>query len=537
MQRYLHQLCQNPLESKELKRPSLADNTEYQSSASTLGTLSSPARERAAGEAELAEVTEESVEEGEETPVMADQQTLETYKTSRKIKVNRRIYKGKVKSKLDDVKFEHAHSILDEVDTTKSKYKGFYVMIWFSIAVTNLDFMVNHLLEHGLESDILATMGKDLTAVALTDLAMYLSMYFVVVVQKAICCGWITWHGSGWLVTSAYELAFTVFFLYLAQWKDFPWIGKIFLFLHSMVQLMKMHSYSFYNGYLWNIVEELNESRGLLKKSDTLSKEVVDHLNESVEFCQSELASQSTTTPFPGNLTWGNFFQFTMFPTVVYQIDYPRTPRIRPHYLFKKLAAVFGVIMLMIVVAQTTLHPIAMRAISLRSLPLKERLCHYPLLLLDIVPSFFLIYILDFYLIWDAILNAIAELTRFADRDFYGDWWNCTSWYEFSKLWNKPVHNFLLRHVYHSSLSAFQLNKQQTTLLTFLLSSVIHELAMFVIFHKLRGYLLIFQMLQLPLIYLHKLPFMKDKDTLNNALFWAGIATGPSIMCTLYLTF
>lgn len=28
----------------------------------------------------------------------------------------------------------------------------------------------------------------------------------------------------------------------------------------------------------------------------------------------------------------------------------------------------------------------------------------------------------------------------FADREFYQDWWNSTSWDEFARKWNKPVH-------------------------------------------------------------------------------------------------
>lgn len=33
-------------------------------------------------------------------------------------------------------------------------------------------------------------------------------------------------------------------------------------------------------------------------------------------------------------------------------------------------------------------------------------------------------------------------------RAFYDDWYNATSFAEFSRKWNKPVHEWLLRHVY-----------------------------------------------------------------------------------------
>ena len=81
-----------------------------------------------------------------------------------------------------------------------------------------------------------------------------------------------------------------------------------------------------------------------------------------------------------------------------------------------------------------------------------------------------MISLLVFYIIFDCILFAFAELTCFAgqwlssffyahsshcflmpihsiDREFYQDWWNSTSFDEFARRWNVPVHTFLLKHV------------------------------------------------------------------------------------------
>lgn len=194
----------------------------------------------------------------------------------------------------------------------------------------------------------------------------------------------------------------------------------------------------------------------------------------------------------------------------------------------------------MMIDAQILMHPVAMRALDVRNSEwtgILDRLLKWAGLLVDIVPGFIVMYILDFYLIWDAILNCVAELTRFGDRYFYGDWWNCVSWADFSRIWNIPVHKFLLRHVYHSSMSSFKLNKSQATLMTFFLSSVVHELAMYVIFKRLRFYLFFFQMLQVPLVALTNTKYMKDRTVIGNVIFWLGICMGPSVMCTLYLTF
>jgi len=100
----------------------------------------------------------------------------------------------------------------------------------------------------------------------------------------------------------------------------------------------------------------------------------------------------------------------------------------------------------------------------------------------------------SWYIIWECILNLLAELTYFADRGFYADWWNSVSWDQFARDWNRPVHNFLLRHVYHSSISTMKVNKNTATLITFFLSACAHELVMWCLFKKLRGYLLLLQM-------------------------------------------
>lgn len=73
------------------------------------------------------------------------------------------------------------------------------------------------------------------------------------------------------------------------------------------------------------------------------------------------------------------------------------------------------------------------------------------------------------------------------------DRWNSTSWDEFSRKWNKPVHTFLLRHVYAATILSYRLSKTSAMFLTFLLSACAHELVMMVVTRKIRMYLLILQ--------------------------------------------
>jgi len=133
------------------------------------------------------------------------------------------------------------------------------------------------------------------------------------------------------------------------------------------------------------------------------------------------------------------------------------------------------------------------------------------------------------------VLNVLAEVTRFADRGFYGDWWNSVSWDQYAREWNRPVHNFLLRHVYHSSISTFHVSRSTATLITFLLSACVHELVMACLFKKIRGYLFTMQLMQVPLVSLSRSKLLKERKLLGNVIFWIGLFVGPSVITSFYL--
>ncbi|KAI1274599.1 MBOAT family protein [Xylaria sp. FL0933] len=240
---------------------------------------------------------------------------------------------------------------------------------------------------------------------------------------------------------------------------------------------------------------------------------------------------------YPNNLSIANHYEYIFLPTVVYELQYPRSDSINFLYVAEKAAATFGVIFVMIMVSQTFIYPVVMRTVAMKEMgyTTAQRLAEFPWLLSDLVFPFMMEYLLAWYLIWETVLNILAELTFFADRSFYDAWWNSVSWDQFARDWNRPVHNFLLRHVYHSSISSMRVNKHTATLITFLLSACVHELLMWCIFKKLRGYLLALQMCQLPLVRLSRTRWLRDKKVLGNAIFWTGIMTGPSLLCSLYL--
>lgn len=262
-------------------------------------------------------------------------------------------------------------------------------------------------------------------------------------------------------------------------------------------------------------------------------------LSTEITILDEELRGKCTTTDnvYPNNLTLYNFIEWTCLPTLVYDLEYPRQERRNWWYIAEKSAATLGVIWVMIIISQAYIYPVVIETVKHKEagMSLEERWKEFPWVVSDMLFPMLLEQLLSWYVIWECLLNVLAELTLFADRGFYGAWWNSVSFDQYARDWNRPVHNFLLRHVYHSSISFFRLSKIQATVFTFLLSAIVHEVLMFCLFKKVRGYLFTFQLTQLPLAAFSKTRFMKGRDTLGNVVFWFGLFIGPSVITSLYL--
>lgn len=426
-----------------------------------------------------------------------------------------------------------------------SDFSGIYVIMWMTFGWTAMRGIVDYLVLHKGDITNIAVinvMTEKLSLVFYIDMAMWFTSYFAVLIQKLVRWNIIPWESTGRLISIVYEFVFFFFYHFLViHYYKLNWISRIFFFLHSMVYMMKMHSFAFYNGYLWNITEELKFSKaGLAKYKEVSPPDVIATLERSQTFCEYELSTQSASVKFPDNITVGNYTMFCLFPTLVYQIEYPRNKSIRWGYVFEKFCAIVGTLCLMIVTAQLYLYPYVKRIMELTKEPWPDMwtsTIQWFYLLVDLLPGFAVIFMLTFYFIWDALLNCVAELTRFSDRYFYGDWWNCVTFAEWSRIWNVPVHKFLLRHVFHSSMNHFKISSAAATWITFGLSSMLHEMSMYIIFLKFRPYMFLFQMTQIPTAYFSERPPFKNNESLCNVLFIFAIFFGTTTLMCLYLVY
>ena len=115
----------------------------------------------------------------------------------------------------------------------------------------------------------------------------------------------------------------------------------------------------------------------------------------------------------------------------------------------------------------------------------------------------------------------MAEITMFADRRFYSDWWNAGNLGEFWRKWNYPIHNWLARHVYFPLIRrGFKVDSAR--LITFMVSALAHEYIAVGSFRVFNMIAFAFMMVNIPIMYGQKLYRSHVSPNFNNIAFWIG---------------
>lgn len=408
---------------------------------------------------------------------------------------------------------------------------------------------------------------ENIWELALSDLLMAGSIMLTLPVHKiyASSNGFLRWSKGGVVVQSILQAAWLLYWVGWPFVRTWTWTAQVFFTLHLLALFMKMHSYAFYNGHLSETRRRLNEldkpagkSRAAAKRypnphkrlsevqAETEEKEAQtdakkgEDLSQLREDLAMELTSPLGRVTYPQNLTVANFTDFLFCPTLCYELEYPRTSGRRYSELFYKTLAVFGCIFLLTVTSEEFIIPVLasaateLNARTSSTTPVLDSLLILAETTSRLLFPFMVTFLLVFLVIFEYLLGAFAEITCFADRHFYADWWNSCDWLEFSREWNIPVHHFFRRHVYSASRGV-NLSRPMATVITFLVSALAHELVMGCITKKLRGYGFVAMMLQMPLVMVQRTRWMRRKRLLNNVLFWCSMILGLAMMCALYV--
>jgi len=265
--------------------------------------------------------------------------------------------------------------------------------------------------------------SKHALALALSDATLVGStIIFCVPFAKALKSGWLKYDAFGIAIQHTYQtaiLAVAVVWTFHQQW---PWVQSGFLTLHTLVMIMKVHSYMTTNGNLARIAQDAEECETILRKetervggwdqavqesllaqtgsesttvdhslngtpllipngatkeifdgssatslqnkliaatnaqnrdtassyfppqssSDAPTHPLVNHPDIEISNLASQLshieAELTSTGPekirWPQNVTWLNYLDYLLVPSLVYDLEFPRTERLVPSFIY-----------------------------------------------------------------------------------------------------------------------------------------------------------------------------------------------------------
>ncbi|KAJ1833529.1 Sterol O-acyltransferase 2 (Sterol-ester synthase 2) [Coemansia sp. RSA 2711] len=443
--------------------------------------------------------------------------------------------------------FRPRTSILDYTELMyqgSDRIRGLVTCFWTVIGAYLISLLLSHYESNGefLASGLASLIFSRATDLVLSDLALVLSTAFVVPFVRVLWIGrwqprWLDpRHPRSMLFQAAAEIGWLVVWYTWQGTRGWPWSQRCFFSLHTAVNWMKVHSYLSTNRRLacsLRTRDELKERQGSCKEED-------ETIQTQIRDLDAELCPYSAR--FPETQTLANYAMFQLCPALVYEIEYPRTSRIRWGYVAEKTAGTAGIfIVFYIVVAHLMI-------------PHLERMHEVGLLLttVHLMGPMATCWLLFFFITFDSIANGFAELTCFADRRFYDDWWNARGLDDFSRKWNRPVHMFLARHIYMPVRELWKgrrdaagrglFRRMQKSMppsvaamaATFFFSSILHEVTIVVACHRWNHGLFFFsQMMQIPLIlFTERAAWFREQQALRNWSFWlAMVFFQPFLLC------
>jgi sterol O-acyltransferase len=158
-------------------------------------------------------------------------------------------------TRLRDILFTSRFSPFDRQNpvNSDSPFFGFFTLFWLGMALLLLKVAAQNYRMTGNplgRAEMLHIMfERDIIVLALTDGAMVAATSFTFALQLAVKNQWLSWRRTGWIVQNIWQTAFLASVLVWIWVRDWPWTHTIFMVLHTLVYVMKQHSFAFYNGY------------------------------------------------------------------------------------------------------------------------------------------------------------------------------------------------------------------------------------------------------------------------------------------------
>ncbi|XP_076042445.1 sterol O-acyltransferase 1 isoform X2 [Oratosquilla oratoria] len=228
---------------------------------------------------------------------------------------------------------------------------------------------------------------------------------------------------------------------------------------------------------------------------------------------------------------FSHYLYFLFVPTLVYRDQYPRNESCNWRKVVHDLGHVIGCLFYT--------HFIFVRF----CVPVFRRFGQEPFtgknLMVGVFSCMFpgsLVLLCAFFSVLHAWMNAFGEMLRFADRMFYKDWWNSTSYARFYRTWNCVVHDWLYEYVYKEVAEWQDLQSNSCSrgrwlpmMVVFFISSIVHEYILALAFRFFYPVLLVmFGGFGVGFM------FVNSKERKFNVFLWVTLFLGTGLLMCLY---
>uniref|UniRef100_A0A0N4ZTJ7 Diacylglycerol O-acyltransferase 1 n=1 Tax=Parastrongyloides trichosuri TaxID=131310 RepID=A0A0N4ZTJ7_PARTI len=279
-----------------------------------------------------------------------------------------------------------------------------------------------------------------------------------------------------------------------------------------VVQFLKLWSYIQVNSWCRNKQDDIKLNR-----------------KNSTDSSDSGSMSLQTKNSYPDNLTLYDIYYFMLAPTLCYELNFPRTPGRRKSFLMKRLIEMIFLPILYTALSQQWIVPLVKNGVvpfsEMNIYKMTERVLKLA------IPNL-LLWLLMFYIIFHSFLNLVAEILRFADREFYRDFWNAESIGMFWRTWNIPVHRWCVRHCF-IPLIELGYTKYVASISVFVISAFFHEYLVSIPLKMFRLWAFNGMLFQIPLNMFCDRYVKKGK--LGNIIVWLSLILGQPMAILMYV--
>lgn len=259
--------------------------------------------------------------------------------------------------------------------------RGFVTIFWVFI-VYQFSMLMFHNWQDGgrlMPWTIARVFFGDIRGFVLIEAVLIAISYLGLAIQSLVCWAegrsirWLTPAGPVyWLLRMALEISLIFMPMFVTIERGWHAIQRGSYLLHSLAMSMKVHSYLSINTFLTD----------------------------------------------RSNVTFANYTTFLLAPTLIYSPRFPRTDRIRLWFILERVSGMLVSGVMLYLTVENYVYPIISHELE----------TNHPMTLLEVLirlfPALLATTLLMFILTFECILNILAELSCFADRHFYSDWWN-----------------------------------------------------------------------------------------------------------------